>query len=160
MLNLFISHRISYDDAVSLLNQKSPLPKVVSGGDLTRYHEMWLLDYFEKYPLFVTHYPASLKPFYMERDGDRTLNFDLLISVGGETAGGSMRENSYYQLKERLINLRQEDRLGWYADLRKMGQVSHGGFGIGVERLVQAITGVSNIRDVIPFPRSVGHIKM
>lgn len=154
--------RLTYDEAVGLLNEKSNVPKLKHGNDLSRYHEKWLLDYFELYPIFITNYPSSLKPFYMKRDesGERALNFDLLVDIGGELAGGSIREDSYEKLKERIEGTNQETTLSWYLQLRKMGQVTHGGFGIGIERLIQSVTGINNIRDVIPFPRWAGHLKM
>lgn len=155
---------MTYDEAMQLLNDKGEgkVPKLQLGDDLSRHHERWILDYFENYPVFVTNYPSSLKPFYMTRDeqGEKALNFDLLTELGGELAGGSLRENSYEKLINRVKGTGQEQTLSWYLDLRKMGQVQHGGFGIGVERLIQSVSGISNIRDVIPFPRWVGHLKM
>ena len=98
----------------------------------------------------------------MKRDEneEKALNFDLLVDVGGELAGGSVREDSYTKLSKRIQGTSQEKTLSWYVDLRQMGQVTHGGFGIGIERLIQAVTGITNIRDAIPFPRWIGHLKM
>lgn len=130
------------------------------GQDLKRFHEQLLTDYFEGYPIFVTNYPSELKPFYMKRDGDKALGFDLIIPIGGEIAGGSLREDSYGLLKERIENLKQRDNLDWYVDLRRLGCAPHGGFGLGLDRILQSVMHISNIRDTIPFPRWSHHLPL
>jgi asparaginyl-tRNA synthetase len=145
--------RISYTDAIDLVGARW-------GDDLLREHERFLTDtHFKGAPVFVTDYPRAIKPFYMRANDDgRTAScMDLLLPGLGEVAGGSAREDRLDQLHAQMDE-RQLERaeLDWYADLRRYGSAPHAGFGIGFDRLVQFISGMSNIRDCIPFPRSKG----
>lgn len=119
------------------------------------------MDFFSG-PVFITDYPAALKPFYMRLndDGVTVACFDLLVPGIGELAGGSAREERHALLFKQLESCGLMDSVGWYSDLRKFGTVEHAGFGIGFERLVQFFTGLANIRDAIPFPRHAGSCKL
>jgi asparaginyl-tRNA synthetase len=154
---------VSYRDALDLLktrptefNQK---PSWESG--LHTEHERDLANHFQG-PVFVTHYPKEQKPFYMNPSGDDTVAcMDLLFPQIGEIAGGSERIHEY----DVLLNSMQRHGLNlkayeWYSDLRKFGSVPHAGFGIGFDRVVQYLTGMLNIRDVVPVPRAAGSIQM
>ena len=110
-------------------------------------------------PLFVTHYPEHTMPFYMKRSGAQTLNFDLLLPEMGEVVGGSVREDDYDVLARRISDHGIKG-LDWYLALRKYGTVPHAGFGLGLERLVSYITGIANVRDVIPVPRTHGSLQL
>lgn len=145
---------MTYDDALQICNKANVNSEPLRHGqDLKRFHEQILTDYFEGYPIFITHYPSDLKPFYMKAEGDRALCFDLIAPIGGEIAGGSLREDNYDLLKQRIENLKDSDNLNWYADLRRLGNAPHGGFGLGLDRVLQSLLHISNIRDTIPFPR-------
>ena len=151
--------RISYTDAVKELekhNDKFEFP-VSWGVDLQTEHERFLSEQIFKKPVFVTDYPAEIKAFYMKQnpDGKTVAASDLLAPGIGEIIGGSQREDNLELLKEKmkLLNLNEED-YWWYLDLRRYGSVPHSGFGLGFERLMMYITGMGNIRDVIPFPRT------
>ena len=96
----------------------------------------------------------------MKREGDRALCFDLIVAIGGEIAGGSLREDNYGVLKERIEGMEQGESLLWYADLRRLGNTPHGGFGLGLDRILQSLMHVSNIRDTIPFPRWSHHLPL
>ena len=151
--------RISYTDAVKELekhNDKFEFP-VSWGVDLQTEHERFLSEQIFKKPVFVTDYPAEIKAFYMKQnpDGKTVAAADLLAPGIGEIIGGSQREDNLDLLKEKMksLNLNEED-YWWYLDLRKYGSVPHSGFGLGFERLIMYITGMGNIRDVIPFPRT------
>ena len=155
--------RITYTEAVSLLekaDRKFEYP-VSWGLDLQSEHERYLAEELFKKPLIVTDYPSAIKAFYMrqndgEPDNRKTVRaMDMLAPKIGEIVGGSQREERLDQLEQRLqqSGLPAED-LWWYLDLRRYGTVPHAGFGLGFERLVQFMTGMTNIRDVIPFPRS------
>ncbi len=153
-------HRLSYDDALKLLNQKgSQLPW---GEDLGGADETFISQQFDK-PVIVHRYPAKAKAFYMEPDPERpelALCMDMLAPDGyGEIIGGSQRIASYDLLLKRLReNNLPEDAFQWYLDLRRYGSVPHGGFGLGVERTVAWIAGISHIRETIPFPRMIYRI--
>ena len=131
--------------------------------DLKREHERFLCEkYFEGNPVFVTDYPKELKPFYarVNEDGRTASAMDLLVPKIGELVGGTAREERYDKLEESMNthglikgNNAEASQLQWYLDLRKYGSVPHGGFGLGFERLLLMLTGVENVRDVIPFPR-------
>ncbi len=129
------------------------------GIDLQAEHERFLCEEVAQAPVFVTNYPKGIKPFYMRLDDDGTTvaAMDMLVAGIGELIGGSQREERYDLLAERMaaagLNL---EEYSWYLDLRRFGTVPHAGFGLGFERLVQFVTGMANIRDVIPFPRTPG----
>lgn len=155
--------RMTYTDAVTALtaadvNFRYP---VSWGVDLKFEHEQWLARELHGRPVIVTDYPAALKPFYMRRneDGKTVANFDLLVPGVGELVGGSAREERFDVLEAAVPPSARSD-LEWYMDLRRYGTVPHAGFGLGFERLVQYFTGVSNIRDVVPFPRHVGTCRL
>jgi asparaginyl-tRNA synthetase len=145
---------MTYDDALSLLNKANLNSEpLLHGQDLKRFHEQVLTDHFEGYPIFVTHFPSNLRPFYMKQKGDRALCFDLILPIGGEVAGGSLREDNYEILTQRIESMGQAENLKWYADLRRTGCSPHGGFGIGLDRILQSMLQIPNIRDAVPFPR-------
>lgn len=151
--------RITYTDAIALLDKatvKFEYP-VSWGADLQSEHERYLAEQLFKKPTIVTDYPAGIKAFYMRlnEDGETVRAMDVLAPKIGEIIGGSQREERLDVLQQRMQaqGLNPED-LWWYLDLRRYGTVPHAGFGLGFERLVQFMTGMANIRDVIPFPRS------
>lgn len=151
--------RISYTDAVKELekvNDKFEY-KVSWGCDLQTEHERYLSEVIFKKPVFVTDYPMDIKAFYMKQnpDGKTVAAADLLAPGIGEIIGGSQREENLEKLEKRMndLGLNKED-YWWYLDLRRFGSVTHSGFGLGFERLIMYITGMGNIRDVIPFPRT------
>jgi len=131
--------------------------KPKQGGDLATEHEKYLVDHFGG-PVFVIDWPKEIKAFYMRlnEDGQTVAGMDLLVPGAGELLGGSQREERYDKLVKRMkeMNIPKDD-LEWYLDLRKYGTNIHSGYGIGFERLVIYLTGVENIRDVVPFPRTV-----
>jgi asparaginyl-tRNA synthetase len=147
--------RITYSEAVEILRDKGMEFSI--GADFGGDEETVLSRAFEK-PVFITHYPSAIKPFYMKRDPDDpklALAVDLLASEGyGEMIGGGQREDSLEEL-ERRLNEQGLDRepLEWYLDLRRYGSVPHAGFGLGIERTVAWIAGVRHVRETIPFPR-------
>lgn len=151
--------RISYTDAVKELekvNDKFEY-KVSWGTDLQTEHERYLSEQIFKKPVFVTDYPAEIKAFYMKLnpDGKTVAAADLLAPGIGEIIGGSQREDSLEILQNKIKDLNMDEHdYWWYLDLRKYGSVPHSGFGLGFERLIMYITGMQNIRDVIPFPRT------
>ena len=152
---------LTYTDAVSLLEKsgRSFEFPVQWGIDLQAEHERYLCEEVAKAPVIVTNYPAAIKPFYMRLDeGGRTVAaMDILVAGIGELVGGSQREERYDVLAARMAATGLEpEQYGWYLDLRRYGSVPHAGFGLGFERLVQFVTGMQNIRDVIPFPRTPG----
>ncbi|XP_063112478.1 asparaginyl-tRNA synthetase isoform X2 [Cavia porcellus] len=127
------------------------------GVDLQTEHEKYLVKHCGDIPVFVTNYPLALKPFYMRDNEDGPQHtvaaVDLLVPVVGELFGGSLREERYHILEQRLARSGLTEAYQWYLDLRRFGSVPHGGFGMGFERYLQCILGVDNIKDVIPFPR-------
>jgi asparaginyl-tRNA synthetase len=152
-----------YTKAIEIL-EESGVPfenKVEWGIDLSSEHERFLAEQYYKSPVAVTNYPKAIKSFYMRdnEDGKTVAAFDILAPQIGEIIGGSQREERFDKLIEKMEEngLNPED-YSWYLDLRRYGTVPHSGFGLGLERLVSYITGVSNIRDVIPFPRAQGKI--
>jgi len=154
--------RLSYDQAVEILlasNKKFEYP-VQWGVNLQAEHERFLTEEHAGGPVTVHDYPAEIKPFYMRRNDDgRTVSaMDLLVPGIGELVGGAQREERLDRLKEtlRADGLNEED-YAWYLDLRRFGSVPHAGFGLGFERLLMFLTGVRNIRDVIPCPRTPGN---
>jgi len=151
--------RVTYTDAVALLekaSKKFEFP-VEWGIDLQSEHERYLAEELFKKPVIVTNYPKDIKAFYMRLDeGEKTVSaMDVLAPGIGEIIGGSQREERLDVLERRIeeMNIEAED-IWWYLDLRRYGTVPHAGFGLGFERLVQFMTGMTNIRDVIPFPRA------
>ena len=129
------------------------------GSDLQTEHERYLTEEVFKKPLFVTDYPKDIKAFYMRiNDDNKTVAAaDLLVPGIGEIIGGSQREERLNVLSERMKDIGlNEDDYWWYMELRKYGGVKHAGYGLGFERMIMYLTGMSNIRDVIPFPRTVG----
>jgi len=153
--------RITYTEAVELLTksgEKFEFP-VAYGANLQSEHERWLTEKHFKCPVTVFNYPKEIKPFYMRLndDGKTVTAMDLLVPGIGEIVGGSEREGRLEVLEEniRRHHLDPAD-YKWYLDLRRYGTVPHSGFGLGFERMLMFITGVSNIRDVIPFARTPG----
>ena len=156
---------ITYTDAVKILeehNDRFAYP-VYWGCDLQTEHERFLTEEVFKRPVFVTDYPKDIKAFYMKLnpDGKTVAAMDCLVPGIGEIIGGSQREDNYDLLKARIeeLGMRTED-YDFYLDLRKYGSARHAGFGLGFERCVMYLTGVSNIRDAIPFPRTVGNCEL
>ncbi|WP_319550081.1 asparagine--tRNA ligase [Desulfogranum marinum] len=153
---------LSYTDAVKELekaDKQFEFP-VKWGIDLQAEHERYLCEEVAGVPVIVTNYPKKIKPFYMRLDdGEETVAaMDILVPGIGELVGGSQREERYDFLKARMEEAGLDlEEYGWYLDLRRYGTVPHSGFGLGFERLVQLITGMQNIRDVIPFPRTPGN---
>lgn len=153
--------RVSYTEAVDLLlkSGKEFQYPVAWGIDLQTEHERYLTEEIFKKPIFVTDYPKDIKAFYMRLndDGKTVAACDLLVPGVGEIIGGSQREERFDVLTARMaeLGLKEED-YSWYLDLRKYGGVKHSGYGLGFERIIMYITGVSNIRDVLPFPRTPG----
>jgi asparaginyl-tRNA synthetase len=151
---------VSYTKAVEILaaSGETFTYPVEWGKDLQTEHERYLTEIVFKKPVFVTDYPKEIKAFYMRLndDGKTVAAMDLLVPGVGEIIGGSQREERAHVLEQRMsdFNIHQDD-LWWYLDLRKYGGVKHAGFGLGLERAIMYLTGVSNIRDVIPFPRTV-----
>ncbi|MCI8608110.1 MAG: asparagine--tRNA ligase [Firmicutes bacterium] len=151
--------RVTYTEAVELLRKsgKEFQYPVEWGIDLQTEHERYLTEEIFKKPVFVTDYPKDIKAFYMRlNDDNKTVAAcDLLVPGVGEIIGGSQREERYDVLTERMaeLGLNEED-YWWYLDLRKYGGVKHAGYGLGFERIIMYITGMSNIRDVLPFPRT------
>ncbi len=163
-LNLIVNsdfERISYTNAIELLekNNDNFEYKVSWGSDLQTEHEKYLTEKIYKKPVFVTDYPKEIKSFYMRAndDGKTVAAMDLLVPGIGEIIGGSQREERIDLLTQRMheLNLKEED-YWWYLDLRRYGSAKHSGFGLGFERLVMYLTGIQNIRDVLPFPRTTG----
>ena len=151
--------RISYTDAIKELekaNDKFEF-KVSWGVDLQTEHERYLCEQVFQKPVFVTDYPMDIKAFYMKQnpDGKTVAAADLLAPGIGEIIGGSQREDDFEKLSKRMkeLNLSEED-YWWYLDLRKYGSCPHSGFGLGFERMMMYLTGMQNIRDVLPFPRT------
>lgn len=151
---------VTYTEAVEML-QKAPVEfeyPVEWGIDLQTEHERYITEQIFKKPVFVINYPKDIKAFYMKLndDGKTVAAMDLLVPGVGEIIGGSQREDRYDVLLDRIkqMDLNEED-YWWYLDLRKYGSVRHAGYGLGFERAIMYLTGMSNIRDVVPFPRTV-----
>ena len=156
--------RITYTEAIEILkNSKQKFEYEVEWGiDLQTEHERYLAEKHFKKPVFVTDYPKDIKAFYMKlnEDGKTVRAVDLLAPGIGEIVGGSQREDDYKTLlgKIKEMGLKEED-YWWYLDLRKYGSVPHSGFGLGFDRMLMYITGMTNIRDVIPFPRTTKNLE-
>ncbi|MCF6767496.1 asparagine--tRNA ligase [Thiotrichales bacterium 19S11-10] len=154
--------KMDYTDAIEILknaDQKFEFP-VQWGVDLQSEHERYLCETYAKAPVILMNYPKDIKAFYMRinDDGKTVAAMDVLVPGIGELIGGSQREERLDYLDQRLDEMEiDKEALWWYRDLRRYGTVAHSGFGLGFERLLSYITSVSNIRDVIPFPRTPGH---
>ncbi|MGD8387922.1 MAG: asparagine--tRNA ligase [Desulfobacteraceae bacterium] len=155
--------RLTYTEAMDLLTRANqPFEYPVSwGSDLQSEHERYLCEQIFHKPVILIDYPSEIKPFYMKvnEDGRTVRAMDVLVPKIGEIIGGSQREDDYKILLDRIqeTGLNPDD-YWWYLELRKYGTAPHAGFGLGFERLVQFVTGMANIRDVIPFPRTPGNI--
>ncbi|XP_047352093.1 probable asparagine--tRNA ligase, mitochondrial isoform X2 [Vespa velutina] len=146
---------MTYDEAINILNDHAvELQHPIKYGDvLSKKHELFLVKYNNNVPLFVINWPKEDKPFYMKEcsnDSSKVAGLDLLVPIVGELVGGSIREDNYEKLK---LKLPSNHNLSWYLELRKYGNVSTGGFGMGFERFLQCVLGITNIKDTIPFPR-------
>ncbi|MEZ4794351.1 MAG: asparagine--tRNA ligase [Flavobacteriaceae bacterium] len=159
--------RVSYTEAIEILknsnhNKKKKFKYLIDdwGADLQSEHERYLVEKHFKRPVILFDYPAKIKAFYMRlnEDGNTVRAMDILFPGIGEIVGGSQREERYEVLKAKMKTMGiPEKELYWYLDLRKFGTCVHSGFGLGFERLVQFVTGMGNIRDVIPYPRTPGN---
>jgi asparaginyl-tRNA synthetase len=159
--------RLSYTEAIDVLRNSNPNKKKKFqylieewGADLQSEHERYLVEKHFKKPVILYNYPAAIKSFYMKQneDGKTVRAMDVLFPGIGEIIGGSQREENYDKLLKRVNELGlPEKELWWYLELRKFGSAPHSGFGLGFERLIQFVTGMTNIRDVIPFPRFPGN---
>ena len=154
--------RVTYTRAIEILKEHEEKfdVKVEWGMDLQTEHERYLTEQIFKKPIFVTDYPKDIKAFYMKFNPDNktVAAMDCLVPGIGEIVGGSQREEDYDKLEKRINELGLDmDSYDWYMDLRKYGSVVHSGYGLGFERLIMYITGIENIRDVLPFPRTVHH---
>ncbi len=149
--------RITYTEAIAVLEKGKKFEfRPEWGKDLQKEHENFLVDHF-KIPVIVTDYPKGIKAFYMKQneDGKTVRAMDVLFPYVGEIIGGSQREENYDKLQARMKEMDiPEESLSWYLDTRRYGTCPHSGFGLGFERLILFITGMSNVRDVIPFPRT------
>jgi len=151
--------RLSYTDAIEQLKKSGQTFEypVERGMDLQTEHERYICEKIYNGPVFLTDYPKDIKAFYMRLndDGKTVAAVDLLVPGVGEIIGGSQREERYEVLIQKMKDMHiNEEELSRYVDLRKYGTVPHAGFGAGFERLLMYITGMENIRDVIPFPRA------
>ncbi len=156
--------RLPYTEAIKILEQSGKKFEfdVAWGKDLQSEHERFLTEEHFKQPVIVHDYPKDIKAFYMRlNDDEKTVAaMDILVPAIGEIIGGSQREERYDMLKKRINDMNfDEADYWWYLDTRKYGTVEHAGFGLGFERLLMLVTGVSNIRDVIPFPRTPKHLE-
>jgi asparaginyl-tRNA synthetase len=154
---------VTYTEAIELLQRSKPYKKkkfkypVEWGVDLQSEHERWLVEKHFNGPVIITDYPAGIKAFYMRQneDGKTVAAMDVLVPGIGEIIGGSQREERLDRLKEKCAEFNiPEEHVWWYLDTRRFGSAKHAGFGMGFERLVMYVTGMTNIRDVIPFPRT------
>ena len=155
--------RVTYTEAIEIMQNATDVKfeyPVFWGCDIQTEHERYLAETHFKKPVFVTNYPKEIKAFYMRIDDDKktVAAFDMLVPGIGEIIGGSQREERYDVLIERMkeLGLNEED-YDWYLELRKYGGATHSGFGLGFERCIMYLTGMSNIRDVVPYPRTVGN---
>ena len=161
-LKFVVTHafkRLTYTEAVDILiasGQKFEFP-VSWGIDLQSEHERYLVEKVFNCPVILTDYPKEIKAFYMKQneDGKTVRAMDVLFPKIGEIIGGSQREENYEKLTARIEELHiPEKDMWWYLDTRRFGTAPHSGFGLGFERLILFVTGMANIRDVIPFPRT------
>ena len=157
--------KITYTEAIDILKDSGKAFEypVQWGLDLQTEHERFLTDEHFQGPVIVTDYPREIKAFYMKQNEDgRTVRaMDILVPGVGEIIGGSQREEDFDKLHKRMeeMDMHHTDIYKWYLDLRRFGTVPHAGFGLGFERAVMYITGMSNIRDVIPFYRTPNHVE-
>lgn len=159
--------RMTYTKGIELLKEavknghKFDNNNIEWGMDLQSEHERYLTEEIVKGPLFLTDYPKEIKAFYMRQndDGKTVAACDLLVPAVGELVGGSQREERYDLLKKKMEELGNDKELAWYLDTRRYGGCRHSGFGIGFDRLLMYVTGMQNIRDVQPYPRTSGSIK-
>ena len=156
---------VTYTEAIELLEKNNDKfeYKVSWGCDLQTEHERYLTEQIFKRPVFVTDYPKEIKAFYMKQndDGKTVAAMDCLVPGIGEIIGGSQREDDYGKLRNRMEELGMDlDEYGFYLDLRKYGSTRHAGYGLGFERCIMYLTGMSNIRDVLPFPRTVNNCEL
>jgi asparaginyl-tRNA synthetase len=159
--------RLSYSEAIEILKSSSPNKKkkfqfIIEewGVDLQSEHERFLVEKHFRKPVILYNYPAAIKSFYMRQneDGKTVAAMDVLFPGIGEIIGGSQREERYDRLMKRVQELKLPEKdLWWYLELRKFGSAPHSGFGLGFERLIQFVSGMTNIRDVIPYPRYPGN---
>jgi asparaginyl-tRNA synthetase len=159
--------RITYTEAITILKASRPnkkgrfiYPIQHWGDDLQSEHERYLTEQHFKQSVVITDYPSTTKAFYMRQneDGKTVAAMDILFPGVGEIAGGSQREERLDRLLARMQQMKVDARcLQWYLDTRRFGSVPHSGFGLGLDRFVQFVTGMENIRDVIPFPRTPGN---
>ena len=176
LADLALNAHKTYTDAIDMLKKDvSTNPKLIFehddinwGMNLQSEHEKYVSEIvFNGAPTVIHHYPKSIKPFYMKESeedggyGETVEAFDLVVPKIGELIGGSAREDDYNKLKQAMLQHELLDEgnndnneLQWYLDLRKYGSVPHAGFGLGFERLLQYVSGIGNIRDVVPMPRS------
>jgi asparaginyl-tRNA synthetase len=156
--------RLPYTEAVEILQKSGKTWEfpVAWGNDLQSEHERFLAEEHFKVPVILHDYPRTLKPFYMRvnDDGKTVRAMDVLVPGVGEIIGGSQREERLSVLDERMEKLKiDKEHMGWYRDLRRYGTVPHAGFGLGFERTLAYVTGLSNVRDAIPFPRTPGNAR-
>jgi asparaginyl-tRNA synthetase len=159
--------RLTYTDAIDILREsnynkkkKFQFPITGWGMDLQSEHERYLVEKHFKKPVILYNYPAAIKAFYMRQneDGKTVAAMDILAPGIGEIVGGSQREERQDKLEQRMKEMHIPiEEMWWYLDTRRYGTVPHAGFGLGFERMVQFVTGMSNIRDVIAFPRTPGN---
>ena len=152
---------ITYTEAIEILEKHKDQFEfpVYWGCDLQSEHERYITEQVFQKPTFLTDYPKEIKAFYMRLndDGKTVAAMDMLVPGIGELIGGSQREERLDVLKARMEELGMEEKpYWWYLELRKYGGTKHAGYGLGFERLIMYLTGISNIRDVLPFPRTVG----
>ncbi len=161
--NAFV--RLTYTEAIEILKQNADKfedKDIFWGKDLQSEHERFITETVYKKPVFLTDYPKEIKAFYMKQndDGKTVAAADLLVPGIGELVGGSQREENFDKLYNRIKELGMNpDDYSWYLDLRKYGGTTHSGFGLGFERMVMYLTGITNIRDVVPYPRTVNNLE-
>lgn len=152
---------ISYHEAVQILLKNKIISKNVTfEEDLSTEHEKYLVEQYFECPVIIKNYPKSIKAFYMKvnKDKNTVAAIDVLLPIVGEIIGGSEREENLTILENRMHEIKlPSEYYDWYKDLRMYGTVPHAGFGLGFERLVMYVTGIKNVREAIPFPRTVGH---
>ena len=156
---------VTYTEAIEILSKNNDNfeYKVSWGTDLQTEHERYLTEQIFKRPVFVIDYPKDIKAFYMKlnEDGKTVAAMDCLVPGIGEIIGGSQREDDYDKLMKRITDSNMPvEGYEFYLDLRKYGSTHHSGFGLGFERLIMYLTGIGNIRDVIPFPRTVNNCEL